>query len=84
MYLVGNEFDYQAAKLTSGRSKQEIEEAFKTDKKFHEDINELTYKYANEFNKIKSEMLRLGGSAARLKAPATAIAPKEEQSKQPK
>jgi hypothetical protein len=82
MAAVANEFDYQAVKLKSGRSKQEIEEAFKTDPKFREAENDLTYKYTNEFNKTKSEMLRLRGSAARLTGPPIAPqAPKEEQAK---
>jgi hypothetical protein len=82
MTALANDFDYRAVKLKAGRSKQEIEEAFKRDPRFREAENDLTYKYTNEYNKIKSEMLRLGGSAARLTAPASPPpAPKEEQAK---
>jgi hypothetical protein len=66
MTATANEFDREATKLKAGRSPEEIQEAFKTDPKFREAVNELTYKYATDFNKTKIEMLRLSGTAAKL------------------
>jgi len=66
MTTVTNDFDYRAVKLVDGKSPQEIEEAFRTDKVFRESLNDLTKNFSDQYNKIKIDMLKLSGSGAKL------------------
>lgn len=66
MSNIANEFDYQAEKLKAGKSQKEIEEAYRTNPKFRDDVNNLTKKFSDDYNKIKLDMLKLSGSAAKL------------------
>jgi hypothetical protein len=71
MATVHNNFDYEVVKLRGGRSKKEVEAAFKTDEAFRTQTNDLTRKFVTDYNKIKLEMLRLSGTAARLQTTPT-------------
>jgi hypothetical protein len=66
MAKIANEFDSQAQKLKEGRSKEEIENAYRNDPEFRNKVIDLTNRFANDYNKIKLDMLRLKGSAAKL------------------
>ena len=61
-----NEFDYQAEKLKGGKSQKEIEDSFRNDPQFRDSVNELTKRYVDSYNKLKIDMLKLNGTAARL------------------
>lgn len=74
-----NNFDYQVERLKAGRSSQQVEAAYKSDAEFREAVNSLTQNFANSQNKIKMEMLRIRGTAARLN-PAPAKAQPEKRS----
>jgi hypothetical protein len=66
MTTAGNEFDYNVEKLRAGRSQEEVDEAYKNDPKFHNDVNNVTQKFSVDFNKIKIDMLRINGTATKL------------------
>jgi hypothetical protein len=66
MTEVVNEFDYNAEKLKAGRDPKEVEQAFRSDAKFRDGVNDLTMKYVTAYNKIKIDMLKLSGTASKL------------------
>lgn len=75
MTNITNEFDYKTEKIIGGKNPQDIEEAYRTDQKFRESVNEVTKQYADDFNKLKVNMLRLSGTAAKLSSIPTAPTP---------
>ena len=79
MALVNNDFNYEYVKLKAGRSQKETEDAFKTDELFRSKTNELTTKFVNDYNKIKLEVLRLSGTAARLQIPPSPPSPPKKK-----
>ena len=66
-----NDFAYETEKIRLGRSRQELQAAFKTDKQFRDAANELTKKYADAHGKLKVEMLKLSGSTGKLNITST-------------
>jgi hypothetical protein len=68
MTLIVNQFDHDQERLVAGRNQQQVAEAFKNDAQFRDAVNDLTTKFSTDYNKVKLDMLRLRGSAARLLA----------------
>jgi hypothetical protein len=66
-----NEFDEEIEKLKAGRTKTQIDQAYRTDAGFREASNSLVSSLAQRHNKLKMELWRIKGTAARLNpAPA--------------
>jgi len=72
LQVVTNNFDYKAAKLKAGKSDKEINESFSKDEKFRAAVNDLTFQFATDYNKIRIGLLRLRGTASRLNSISSA------------
>lgn len=66
MTHIVNEFNYDADELKAGRSPEEIDDAYRKDPVYRKKVNNLTTRFCNDYNKIKIDMLKLSGSAAKL------------------
>ena len=66
MTTITNDFGYQSAKLSDGKSSKEVQDRYKSDANFRNSANELTKKYVDSYNGIKIDLLRLSGTASRL------------------
>jgi hypothetical protein len=74
MTNITNSFDYETEKLAAGKTREQVEDAFKSDPKFRESVNDLSKKFVDDYNKVKIDMIRLSGTAAKLNSiapPAT-------------
>jgi hypothetical protein len=77
-----NEFSYEAEKLKEGRTKDQLEAAYRSDAGFRGRANDLTKIYVDSHSKTKTEMLKLSGTAARLNTTSTALPASAQPSKQ--
>jgi hypothetical protein len=64
------EFGQQAEVLKAGRDKTAVEQAYKTDPAFREKTLKIMSDFGNKQNKLKMDMWRIKGTAARLNMPA--------------
>ena len=62
-------FAHEAGELTAGKPKEEVEKVFQKDAEFSKAVNRLTTRFTNDYNKIKIDLLKLHGTAARLQTP---------------
>lgn len=83
MATATNDFDRQVEKLKAGRTKTEVDEAYRKDATFRDAANLLASNFADRHNKIKMELWRIKGTAARLNPAPTAHAPSQSLQKTP-
>ena len=63
------EFEKRADNLRAERDKKTVESDYRTDQSFRESVNALVQEFANKQNKLKLEMMKIKGTAARLEKP---------------
>lgn len=68
-----NEFDEKAERLKAGRTKEEIQAAYKKDKNFLDAANTLVSEFSARHNKLKMDLLRIKGTAAQLNAASAGV-----------
>ena len=76
-------FEEKAELLKAGRTKTDVDEAYKTNARFREATNSLMSNFSERHNKIKMDLWRIKGTAARLNPAPLGPAPGKQPNKTP-